>query len=150
MAPAKIAVSVTSALVCAQLLAVLRAPCEHVHALEFRVPKHGRAYDTSEMVFIFERDASEDGYPVLEVDGSVVRSFDFKAMDYEISMMGQQVGQHSAVVRLMEVGAEPCFPQEGNPELFLSMWLTWARTHARTRTRTTASRWRRRCSGRKS
>lgn len=91
------------ALLSLHLLVVFRSPCEHAEALEFRVPKPGRSYDTSEMVFAFERDAHEDGYPVLEVDGVVMRSFDFKAMEYEISMMGQQVGQHYAVVRLMEV-----------------------------------------------
>ena len=127
------ALSVTRVLVCVQLLAILRTPCENVHALDFRVPKHGRAYDTSEMVFIFERDASEDGYPVLEVDGSVVRSFDFKAMDYEISMMGQQVGQHSAVVRLMEVGAElRVLPTGRGTRSFLHLCsLHGVRTHAR-------------------
>lgn len=96
------------ALLWLHIFAVLRLACEHVGALEFRVPKPGRSYDTSEMVFIFERDAIEDGYPVLEVDGMVVRSFDFKAMEYEISMMGQQVGQHHAVVRLMEVTPFAC------------------------------------------
>ena len=96
--------STRTLLFCLQMLTVFRAPCNRANALEFRVPKDGRAYDTSEMVYLFEREADEDGYPVLEVDGQVVRSFDFKAMDYEISMMGQQVGRHTAVVRLMEVG----------------------------------------------
>ena len=49
------------------------------------------------------KQADEDGYPLLEVDGRLVRFFDFKDMEYEISMMGQQVGPHNAVVRLMEV-----------------------------------------------
>ena len=102
-------------LVC--LLVLLEGPRERAVALEFRVPKDGRHYDTSEMVYVFEREADEDGYPVLEVDGQRVRAFDFKAMEYEISMMGQQVGQHSAVVRLMEFAEGDEEAAEGNREL---------------------------------
>ena len=34
---------------------MLRSPHEGVVALHFRVPKEGQSYDTSEMVFLFER-----------------------------------------------------------------------------------------------
>jgi hypothetical protein len=78
----------------AVLLAALPA-----RGLEFKLPKDGRGYDTSEVVFVFEREAHEDGYPVLQVDGAVVRRMDFMQMDYEVSVMGQQVGQHFATVR---------------------------------------------------
>jgi hypothetical protein len=77
--------------------------------LEFRLPKHGRHYDWSEVTFLFEREADEDGYPTLEVDGVVVRRFDFKQLSYELSFMGQQVGRHTATVTLFEYppGEEP-------------------------------------------
>jgi hypothetical protein len=75
-------------------------PC---HCLEFRLPKHGRHYDWSEVTFLFEREADEDGYPILSVDGAVLRSFDFKQLTYEVSLMGQQVGQHTATVTLFEL-----------------------------------------------
>ncbi len=77
--------------------------------LEFRLPKDGRHYDWSEVTFLFERDADEDGYPTLEVDGVVVRRFDFKQLSYELSFMGQQVGRHTATVTLFEYppGEEP-------------------------------------------
>ena len=52
---------------------------------------------------MWRKQADEDGYPLLEVDGRLVRAFDLKDMEYELSMMGQQVGPHTAVVRLMEV-----------------------------------------------
>ena len=80
--------------------------------LEFRLPKHGRHYDWSEVTFLFEREADEDGYPILEVDGAVLRSFDFKQLSYEISLMGQQVGQHTATVTLFEL--PPGENSEGN------------------------------------
>lgn len=70
-------------------------------ALEFKLPKDGRGYDTSEVVFVFEREAHEDGYPILEVDGGLTRRMDFMQMEYEVSVMGLQVGQHVATVRLM-------------------------------------------------
>ena len=103
-------------LVCLEVLLLLKEP-QRVEALEFRVPKAGRHYDTSEMVYLFEREADEDGYPVLQVDGQLVRAFDFKAMEYEISMMGQQVGQHTAVVRLMEFAEGDEEAAAGNREL---------------------------------
>ena len=53
----------------------------------------GRHYDWSEVTFLFEREADEDDYPTLEVDGAVVRRFDFKQLSYELSLMGQQVGE---------------------------------------------------------
>ena len=80
--------------------------------MEFRLPKHGRHYDWSEVTFLFEREADEDGYPILEVDGAVLRSFDFKQLSYEISLMGQQVGQHTATVTLFEL--PPGENSEGN------------------------------------
>ena len=119
--------------VLALFLVIHRAPLD---ALKFIVPKEGHryaaaassrgmsrelprvsaiftltgcsplSYDTSEMVYYFEREAHEEGYPVLEVDGWVVRAFDFKELEYEISIVGQQVGQHTAVVRLLEVRSE--------------------------------------------
>jgi hypothetical protein len=87
--------------------------------LEFRLPKHGRHYDWSEVTFLFEREADEDGYPVLEVDGTVVRRFDFKQMSYELSFMGQQVGRHTATVTLFEYppGEEPEGGEAANPIL---------------------------------
>jgi len=45
---------------CALLLAiclVLTAGNQRASALEFRVPKEGHRYDTSEMVYLFEREA---------------------------------------------------------------------------------------------
>ena len=99
------------ALASVRVLLLLQALSQRVEALQFRVPREGRAYDTSEMVYVFERDADEDGYPVLEVDGQRIRAFDFKEMGYEISLMGQQVGKHTAVVRLME---QPEGDQDGS------------------------------------
>eukprot|EP00960_Hanusia_phi_P044972 756959-Hanusia_phi.AAC.7 len=79
-------------------------------ALEFRIPKDGRSYDTSEAVFLFERSADEDGFAV---DGRIIRTFEEKQLEYEVSIMGQQVGMHSATVRLFELP----HGEEGNVEL---------------------------------
>ncbi|EKX47310.1 hypothetical protein GUITHDRAFT_162687 [Guillardia theta CCMP2712] len=85
----------------------------HGSSLEFRIPKDGRSYDTSEAVFLFERSADEDGFAVLEVDGRIIRTFEEKQLEYEVSIMGQQVGMHSATVRLFELP----HGEEGNVEL---------------------------------
>ncbi len=37
------------------------------------------------------------------MDGILVKTFEDKQLEYELSLMGQQVGRHTAVVRLSEL-----------------------------------------------
>ncbi len=50
-----------------------------------------------------QRDADEDGYASLWVDDILIKTFEDKNLEYELSLMGQQVGRHTAVVRLTEL-----------------------------------------------
>lgn len=67
-----------------------------------------------------QRYPEEDGYPYLWVDGQLLKAFDFKDLSYELQMLGQHPGKHTAIVKLMELPPGEEDESSPNTELYIA------------------------------